>query len=88
MDEVATYWRKHGLGRIELIAKDPLTIEVENFVDAGNMLSVGRTVCSFVEEALRAILESRLGTVEVAESQTFGPGSNRCRIAFDVTPSA
>ncbi len=87
MDEVAAYWKKHGLGRIELLTKDPLTVEVENFVDAGSMLSVGRTVCSFVEEALRAILESRLGTVEVVESQTFGPGSNRCRIAFDVSPS-
>ena len=88
IEEVAAYWKKHGLGRIQLLAKDPLTIEVENFVDAGSMLSVGRTVCSFVEEALRAILESRLGTVEVVESQTFGPGSNRCRVVYDVTPSA
>lgn len=82
LPELETYWRRNALGRLTVVSSEPLVLEVENFVDCGKMLSVGRTVCGFVEAALVAVLEAKVGAVEVAESVCRGPRSNECRFAF------
>jgi sugar-specific transcriptional regulator TrmB/predicted hydrocarbon binding protein len=84
MVEVTTFWKRNGLGLLGVVSKEPLVVEVENYVDCGKMLSIGRTVCSFVERVLTAILEAKIGPVEVKENRCYGAGSNRCRITFEI----
>lgn len=82
LEELGAYWSKNALGQLEVHGRDPLVVEVENFVDCGNMKSVGRTVCGFVGEVVQAIVEVRIGAVEVAENECRGPASNRCRLTL------
>ncbi len=84
LDELTAFWNKNGLGRLSVVSKDPLTLEVENYVDCGKMLSIGRTVCSFVENVIGSILESKVGSVEVVENRCSGLGSNRCRLVMNL----
>lgn len=84
MEELMSFWTRNGLGRLDMVSKDPLVLEVENYVDCGKMLSIGRTVCSFVEKVIAAIIESKLGPVEVLENRCYGSGSNRCRLVLKV----
>ncbi|MEE9237752.1 MAG: helix-turn-helix domain-containing protein [Thermoplasmata archaeon] len=88
MEELIAYWKKNGLGRLSVVSKDPLVLEVENYVDCGKMRSIGRTVCSFVERVIVAVLESRVGPVEVLENKCFGSGSNACRLTLSLKHEA
>ncbi len=86
LDELTTYWHRNGLGHVSVISKEPLVLEVENYVDCGKMLSAGRTVCGFVERVIKGILESKLGPLEVLENRCHGPGSNQCQLTMALRP--
>ncbi len=84
VEELRAYWNTHGLGRITMVSQDPVVLEVENYVDCGKMLSVGRTVCSFVEKVILGVLQSRLGPVDVLENRCHGASSNQCRLTLSL----
>lgn len=82
LTELEAYWVKNALGRLTTVSKDPLVLEVETFVDCGKLLSVGRTVCGFVQEVLEAVLAERVGPVEVVDSEVLEPDCSRCRLTL------
>lgn len=84
VDEMALFWRRNGLGRLAVTREAPLVLEVENFVDCGKMLTVGRTICGFVGEVVAAILEAKVGPVALVENECHGEGSRHCRIVFQM----
>ncbi len=84
LQEVVDFWKANGLGRLNVVLEKPLTLEVENYVGCGNMLSMGQTICSFVTEVLSSILRERLGPVEILERECYGESSNRCRLVLSV----
>ncbi len=83
--ELTTFWKVNGLGRLNVVSEEPLTLEVENYVDCGKMRGIGRTVCGFVGEVLAAVLEARLGPVKILESKCYGSSSNQCRLVFGLS---
>lgn len=84
LDEIARYWEEHSLGRIKVKDGKPLTIIVEDCVDKDNKPFVGRTLCVFAVEILKAIVDKRLRTDSiVVEKECRGTGYNHCK--FEVT---
>ncbi len=84
LEELTAFWKVNGLGRLSVASTEPLTIEVENYVDCGRMLSIGRTVCGFVGEVMASIFKQKLGPVEILDNKCYGPGSSRCRLVLQL----
>ena len=81
IERMTTFWNTYGLGEMETVSKEPLTLEIRNCFDClGNRYGVGEPLCPFKEGFVKTVLDDKLGTnVEVKEIECCGTGSPICR---------
>ncbi len=68
LSELSAMWRRLGLGQLEILSKDPLTIGVSGCTLCGGYGQGSQFDCSFHEGFLQGVLSSTLG-VDVQVSQ-------------------
>lgn len=79
--KLSLFWNTNGLGEMELVQTDPLTLEVRNCYDClGWKTGVGVTLCAFKEGLLKMVFEDVLKTsFEVEETECCGTIAPSCR---------
>ncbi len=81
--EIQVFWEKNGLGKITVVQKSPLTLQVDNFIEVMNVPTVGEAFCHFMDRALNEIFEKRLGkSVQVVEVGCTGEDATTCRMVL------
>lgn len=83
--EVTFFWRRHNLGRIEVVEKDPLTLLVHERYHLEGLPESGTTLCVFDEAILRSVLELKLGvSCLVKETECHGTGHDHCKFEIKI----
>lgn len=87
--ELATFWRRHALGRIEVASTDPLEIIVYDCFECMDLPQLGRSACAFDRGLLGAIFETHYeGAVLVDETACYAMGSGHCRFVIEPADAA
>jgi predicted hydrocarbon binding protein len=83
--EVTSFWRRHKLGRIEVIEKDPLTLLVHERYHLKGLPETGTTLCVFDEAIIKSVLELKLGvSCLVKETECHGTGHDHCKFEIQI----
>lgn len=87
--ELATFWSRHALGRIEVASTDPLEIIVYDCFECMDLPQLGRSACAFDRGLLGAIFEAHYeGAVLVDETACYAMGSGHCRFVIEPADAA
>lgn len=80
LGEIADFWRKHRLGEVEVVQKNPLIFIVHNCYACSDMPDIGKTLCAFDEGILESIFSYRLSAkCIVKETECSGSGFGHCK---------
>lgn len=81
---VAAFWERHGLGRIEAGGADPLEIFVYDCFECVDLPRIGRPACSFDTGVLTALFSGHFGReVTVVERECYASGDAYCRFVVE-----
>lgn len=87
--ELATFWSRHALGRLEVASTDPLEIVVYDCFECADLPQLGRPACAFDRGLLGAIFEAHYeGPVLVDETACYAMGSGHCRFVIEPADAA
>ncbi|MFQ6107532.1 MAG: helix-turn-helix domain-containing protein [Thermoplasmata archaeon] len=86
LDELTAYWKDHGLGRIEIVSEDPMTIRVEDFIECDKLKHIEGAGCIFAQNVVKAIVDERLGVdCTVDEDECKGRCLGKCRLTITLS---
>ena len=87
LGELAAFWSRHALGRVEVASTDPLELVVYDCFECVDLPQLGRPACAFDRGVLTAVFEAHYGeTPVVEETACYAMGSGLCR--FVIHPPA
>lgn len=76
---LARFWEKHGLGRVEVISLDPVTLFVYDCFECGDLPNIGRPACAFDAGLLSAVFSDYFHrTLTVQETACYAMGDDHC----------
>ncbi|MEA1984434.1 MAG: V4R domain-containing protein [Euryarchaeota archaeon] len=79
LGELSSFWSTHRLGTMSVPRHDPLSIRVDDCFDCGTMPPIDRTLCSFDEGILEAVMLAQLGIdCTMKETECYGTGYDHC----------
>ncbi|MFA5266963.1 MAG: V4R domain-containing protein [Methanoregula sp.] len=85
LENLATFWRKHNLGTLEVESLAPLTIRAYDCFECGNLPQLGRPACAFDSGILDAVFSEHFRIPQqVDETACYAMGDDHCR--FVITP--
>ncbi|MDK2973662.1 MAG: uncharacterized protein PWP08_33 [Methanofollis sp.] len=84
LENVAEFWKQHGLGRIEIGSKEPREIFVYDCFECVDLPHIGRPACSFDTGVLTALFSGHVGReVVVVETHCYAAGDPYCRFVIE-----
>ncbi|KQC07582.1 MAG: hypothetical protein APR55_03815, partial [Methanolinea sp. SDB] len=85
IDNVAGFWDSHALGEVELLEKNPLTLNFYECFECRDFPLTGKPVCSFESGVLTSIFSDHFGIKYTAlERKCYAMGDECCR--FEIFP--
>jgi hypothetical protein len=85
IDNVAGFWDSHALGEVELLEKNPLTLDFYDCFECRDFPLTGKPVCSFESGVLTSIFSDHFGrTYTALERKCYAMGDECCR--FEIFP--
>lgn len=84
LENIATFWETHSLGKVEVDNLHPLTIKVHDCFECSGLPYLGRPACAFdsgILESLFSIYNQEESKVK--ETECYALGDNHCRFVID-----
>jgi uncharacterized protein len=79
LENLARFWEKHRLGRVEVVALDPVTLFVYDCFECGDLPNIGRPACAFDAGLLSAVFSSYYDrTLTMKETACYAMGDDHC----------
>ncbi len=85
LQNIGAFWDERGLGRLEVVSRDPLTLDIYNCYECQDFPPLGRPVCAFDAGILAALFEVHFREEQiVTETKCYAMNDTCCR--FVVLP--
>lgn len=82
---LAWFWEKHRLGRVEVVSLDPVTLFVYDCFECGDLPNIGRPACAFDAGVLSAVFSDYYHlTLTAQETACYAMGDDHC--CFVINP--
>jgi Predicted hydrocarbon binding protein (contains V4R domain) len=76
---LAKFWAAHGLGRMVIGSRDPLTIYVYDCFECAELPLLGRPACAFDHGMLSGVFFAHFGEEQaIEETECYAMGHDRC----------
>lgn len=80
MDNIADFWSRSGLGRVDVEREDPITMVIQDCFECMDLPITGKPECAFDAGILSALFSAYYGEKkEAVETHCYAMGSNLCR---------
>ena len=78
-ENIATFWRTHNLGQVEIESLEPLIINVSDCFECQSLPPIGRPACAFDSGILKAVFSAHFQEeLVVNETKCYALGDNYC----------
>lgn len=86
LQNLATFWDRHNLGRLQVVSLDPITIDIYDCFECQYLPKLGRPACAFDSGILTAIFTAHLNEPQtVSEIKCYAMADDCCRFVIKRT---
>lgn len=87
LGNLARFWEKHRLGKVEVISVDPVTLYVYDCFECGDLPTIGRPACAFDAGLLSAVFSAHYDrTLTAQETACYAMGDDHCCFVLKAEP--
>jgi uncharacterized protein len=86
LQNLATFWEQHNLGRLQVVGLDPITIDIYDCFECQDLPKLGRPACAFDSGILTSIFSEYLHEPQtVREIKCYAMADDCCRFVIKRT---